>query len=70
MCQTSLSKVNKTKISLKIYAWQRHKWDKVSCRFLRGGIPPYRGRSCQKITAPAAATLRESTPWYMGIRAT
>ena len=29
----------------------------------------FRGRSCQNSTAPAAATLRESTPWHMGITA-
>jgi hypothetical protein len=28
----------------------------------------YREQSCQKATALAAATLRESTPWDMGIR--
>ena len=27
----------------------------------------YRTRSCQKATALAAATFRESTPWDMGI---
>ena len=27
----------------------------------------YRMRSCQKATAAAAATFRESTPWDMGI---
>ena len=28
----------------------------------------YRARSCQKATALAAATFRESTPWDMGMR--
>ncbi len=30
--------------------------------------PSGRARSCQKATALAAATFRESTPWAMGIR--
>ena len=30
-------------------------------------LSPYRGRSSQKATALAAATLSESTPWAMGI---
>ncbi len=30
--------------------------------------PEVRGRSCQKATAAAAATFRESTWWNMGIR--
>ena len=29
--------------------------------------PAHRGFSCQKATAAAAATFRESTPWAMGI---
>ena len=40
----------------------------ASQRRLRGGASPYRTRSCQKATAPAAATLRESTPCPMGMR--
>ncbi len=37
--------------------------DGSGCGYLRRRLP-----SCQKATALAAATFKESTPWDMGIR--